>query len=53
VDVSEEHVARSFDGLHGVISQKKELFITTAVRASNPTCNNKRLVDRFFMICDT
>jgi hypothetical protein len=26
-----------FDGLHGVISQKPELFITTAARASNPT----------------
>jgi hypothetical protein len=28
----------TFNGLHGVISQKMELFITTAVRTSNPTC---------------
>jgi hypothetical protein len=27
----------TFNGLHGVISQKTELFITTAVRTSNPT----------------
>jgi hypothetical protein len=27
----------TFNGLHGVISQKIELFITTAVRTSNPT----------------
>jgi hypothetical protein len=26
-----------FKGLHGVISQKIELFITTTVRTSNPT----------------
>jgi hypothetical protein len=26
----------TFNGLHGVISQKIELFITTAVRTSNP-----------------
>jgi hypothetical protein len=26
-----------FDGLHGVMSQKVELFITTAVRTSDPT----------------
>jgi hypothetical protein len=26
-----------FNGLHGVISQRRELLITTAVRASNPT----------------
>jgi hypothetical protein len=26
----------TFNGLHGVISQKTVLFITTAVRASNP-----------------
>jgi hypothetical protein len=26
----------TFNGLHGVISQKLELFITTAVRTSNP-----------------
>jgi hypothetical protein len=27
----------TFKGLHGVISQEIELFITTAVRTSNPT----------------
>jgi hypothetical protein len=27
----------TFNGLHGVISQKMELFITTVVRTSNPT----------------
>jgi hypothetical protein len=27
----------TFNGLHGVISQKIELSITTAVRTSNPT----------------
>jgi hypothetical protein len=27
----------TFDGLHGVMSQKKRLSITTAVRSSNPT----------------
>jgi hypothetical protein len=26
-----------FNGLHGFVSQKIELFITTAVRTSNPT----------------
>jgi hypothetical protein len=26
-----------FNGLHGVISQKTELFITTGVRTSSPT----------------
>jgi hypothetical protein len=26
------------NGLHGVVSQKIELFITIAVRTSNPTC---------------
>jgi ABC-type uncharacterized transport system ATPase subunit len=25
--------------LYGVISQKRELYITTAVRTSNPTCS--------------
>jgi hypothetical protein len=29
----------TFIGLYGCISQKVEPFITTAVRASNPTCN--------------
>jgi hypothetical protein len=37
MDVSEEHVAYMFNGLHGVISHKVEPFITTAVRTSNPT----------------
>jgi hypothetical protein len=51
IDVSEEHIASIFkveeislarnqqalNGLHGVISQKMTLFITTAVKASNPT----------------
>jgi hypothetical protein len=27
----------AFNGLHGAISQKTELFTTTAVRTSNPT----------------
>jgi hypothetical protein len=27
-----------FNGLYGVVSQKTELFVTTAVRTSNPTC---------------
>jgi hypothetical protein len=31
----------TFNGLHGVISQKTELFITTAVRTSNPTTKVK------------
>jgi hypothetical protein len=44
----------TFNGLHGVISQKIELFITTAVRTSNPTnlnCNNSELTpwDRVFL----
>jgi hypothetical protein len=30
-----------FNGLHGVISQKMVLFITTAVRASNPTSSER------------
>jgi hypothetical protein len=30
----------AFNGLHGVISQKTELFITTAVRTSNPARKN-------------
>jgi hypothetical protein len=28
----------TFNGLHGVICQNIELFITTGVRTSNPTC---------------
>jgi hypothetical protein len=30
-------VRQTFNGLHGVISQKVKLFITTAVRSSDPT----------------
>jgi hypothetical protein len=31
----------TLNGLHGIISQKTELFITTAVRTSSPTkCHN-------------
>jgi hypothetical protein len=30
----------TFKGLHGVISQKRVLFITTALRTSNPTCQS-------------
>jgi hypothetical protein len=33
----------NFNGLHGVISQKIERFITTAVRASNPISLNALL----------
>jgi hypothetical protein len=29
----------TFNGLQGVISQKIELYITTAVRTSNPSCD--------------
>jgi hypothetical protein len=28
----------TLNGLHGVITQKMIVFITTAVRTSNPTC---------------
>jgi hypothetical protein len=41
-DVPSKHQL-TFNGLHGVISQKIVLFITTAVRTSNPT-RNKKLV---------
>jgi hypothetical protein len=34
----------NFNGLHGVISQKIEIFITTAVRTSDPT--RKRAMGR-------
>jgi hypothetical protein len=33
----------TFNGLHGVISQKMALFITTAVETSNPTFSNDLL----------
>jgi hypothetical protein len=53
-DASEEHIAsvlrvekissarnqRTLNGLHGVISQKMVLFMTTAVKTSNPTNHN-------------
>jgi hypothetical protein len=35
---SESHL--TFNGLHGVISQEIELFISTAVRTSDPTVTN-------------
>jgi hypothetical protein len=35
----------TFNGLHGLIYQKMELFITTAVRTSNPTCFTGDLQD--------
>jgi hypothetical protein len=34
----------TFNGLHGIISQKIELLITTAVRTSNPTTLHKLLL---------
>jgi hypothetical protein len=37
VTCSSETSVSTFSGLHGIISQKIELFITTAVRTSNPT----------------
>jgi hypothetical protein len=30
----------TFNGVHGVISQKTEVFMTTAVRTSSPACKN-------------
>jgi hypothetical protein len=33
----------TFNGLHGVISQKTVLFVSTAVRTSGPTQNMKRV----------
>jgi hypothetical protein len=33
------------NGLHGVISEKMILFITTAVKTSNPTRLSKDLID--------
>jgi hypothetical protein len=36
----------NFNGLHGIVSQKPEVFITTAARTSNPVCggtSRKRL----------
>jgi hypothetical protein len=35
----------TFNGLHGVISHKIELFITTAVRTSNPIGHGKLKTD--------
>jgi hypothetical protein len=31
----------NFNGLHGDVSQKKAIFIVTAVRTSNPACNTR------------
>jgi hypothetical protein len=42
----------TFTGLQGIISQKTELFIATAVRASNPTNQEmavKDLPEQFFI----
>jgi hypothetical protein len=36
-DIFLRNIGLTFNGLHGVISPKIELFITTAVRTSNPT----------------
>jgi hypothetical protein len=36
----------TFNGLHGVISQKTEFFITTAIRTSNPIRNSTLLWNR-------
>jgi hypothetical protein len=38
-DVGDIHLL-AFNGIHGVISRKTNLFITTAVTTSNPTCSN-------------
>jgi hypothetical protein len=37
-DMFLRNVALTFRGLHSIISQTAKLFITTAVRTSNPTC---------------
>jgi hypothetical protein len=42
----------TFTGLHGVISQMIELFITTVVRTSNPTQQFKMIVFPLFQIQD-
>jgi hypothetical protein len=36
-DMFPQNVYLTFNGLHGIVSQKRELFITTAVRTSDPT----------------
>jgi hypothetical protein len=36
-DMIPQNVYLTFNGLHGIVSQKTGLFITTAVRTSNPT----------------
>jgi hypothetical protein len=36
-DGGEMFLRLTFNGLHGIISQKIVLFITTAVRTANPT----------------
>jgi hypothetical protein len=42
----------TFNGLHGVISQKTELFITTAVRTSNPTNRMKFKIKIIFTLLE-
>jgi hypothetical protein len=43
----------TFSGLHGVISQKINPFITTAVRTSNPTIEIVVLYVLIFTFLDT
>jgi hypothetical protein len=38
-------------GLHGIVSQKMALFITTAVRTSNPTNSHLNDKPRVMEIC--
>jgi hypothetical protein len=42
-----------FNGLHSVMSQKTELFITTATKTSNPTfiksCQDPQMIDKKFI----
>jgi hypothetical protein len=40
-----------FNGLHGIISQKTVLFITTDVRTSNPTDICVFTIDNFVCMC--
>jgi hypothetical protein len=40
-------VSETFNGLHGVISQKTELFIITVVGTSDPTNASFLFVDNF------
>jgi hypothetical protein len=41
----------AFNGLHGIISQKMELFITTAVRTSNPAFKRDGVLREFGNAC--